>query len=84
MKKGDKIKCVNGDFDHVHSDKTIPREYLTIKLPKEGKIYTVRSVVETEVGDAIRLVEIKNKKIHHDMGGLQEPAFSMFRFKKVK
>lgn len=79
MEVGHKLICVNATFDL--SDSSIPREYKEIKIPYEGDEYTIRQVVNTEYGTGVRLEEIKNKEIHHDRGGLQEPIFSISRFR---
>lgn len=77
MKKGDKVICI---ADKVIFDKHTPREYRSIELPKKRKLYTIREVVKNDYGTGIRLEEIKNPKIYHDQGGLQEPMFSTARF----
>lgn len=80
MQKGDKVICVNDQFNY--NDPQIPKEYLTISVPVKGEEYTIREVVRTNYGIGIRLEEIKNKQIYHTVGGWQEPIFSVVKFIK--
>jgi hypothetical protein len=84
LKKGDKVKCINDEFDYT--DPELPKEYRKITVPVEGKLYLIREVVDSQQGKGIRLEEINNKPIYHDRGrgGWHEPVFSPLRFKKVK
>ena len=78
FKKDDAVICIADKFIF---DKHTPFEYHYIELPKKNKIYIIRSVVNTDYGQGIRLKEIKNSKIWHDHGGWQEPIFGSNRFK---
>lgn len=81
MKVGDKIICMDDSYTlSAH----VPKEYSDIERPKRGIEYTIREVVDTGYGLAVRLVEIVNKRVRHDVGGVQEPAFMLSRFKKSR
>ena len=75
---GQKVRCIADKFDFNSS--WMPKEYHDITLPKKGKYYTVRDVVITDFGVGLRLLEIVNPVIHHDIGGDREPIFGTNRF----
>jgi len=78
LKIGDKVKCID---DYFIDEATNPFRVSELKLPKEGEVYTIRKVVETEYGRGIRLKEIVNKKYYFDdIHKEQEPIFGVDRF----
>lgn len=81
MKKGDKVLCINGTF-HVGPDQPFTPEQ--IRFPEKGETYTIREIVRTRFGLAIRLVEIVNPQFDYDIGGLQEPAWHPNRFRVIQ
>lgn len=78
MKKGDKVICIDDVFK---LNSNIPKAYENLTHPKLNQIYTIRSVIKTEYGTGIRLIEIINPKIKHDKGGTKEPIYMTNRFK---
>jgi|GEM_PF-2540346 len=80
IKKGDTVYLQDDHFDF--NQKGVPKEYKDIQTPKKNEPYTVRELVSTPDGVGIRLEEIVNNKIWHDVGGLQEPVFAIERFFK--
>lgn len=79
MKVGDKIVCMDDVFVFDHH---APKEYREMITPKRGIEYTIRDLVDTGYGLGVRLVEIVNKRVRHDIGGNQEPVFMLTRFQK--
>ena len=75
--KGQKVVCIN---DTYKFDKSNPREYKDIIFPEKNQIYTIRGIVK----GGLKFEEIKNKDIHHDVGGYQEPVFSPVRFEPLR
>lgn len=81
IKKDDKVKCVDAYFV---DDPELPFFAGEIRLPKKGKIYTVRDIVDTGYGIGVRLAEIKNRKFYFDnIKKHQELVFAIERFKRV-
>ena len=79
MKKGDRVKCINGYFE---DDETNPFKISELNLPKENELYTIRQVVITNYGTGIRLTEIVNKEYYFEnIHAEEEPIFGINRFK---
>lgn len=74
---GMRVRCIDGKFS---PDPELPYGPKDIALPTQGKIYTIRQVVQTMTTPGLLLSEIRNLKFHHDIGGIQEPCFSLERF----
>lgn len=83
MKIGDKVKCINDVFKF---DRSTPKEYNGIKLPKKDEIYTIRRVVVARYDQSYGLLleEIKNPEIYHSNGGKKEPIFGIERFVDIQ
>jgi len=78
FKRGDKIKCID---DHFVDEKTNPFKKSDMTLPKKGKTYTIRRIIDTPYGKGLRLKEIKNKKYYFEnIKRYQEPIFAIERF----
>jgi hypothetical protein len=79
FKKADRVICINDQFQ---PDRQHPFLYSEISLPKKGRIYTVREVVQTPLhGEGLRLLELQSPTYRHDIGGVEEPCFSPSRFR---
>jgi hypothetical protein len=81
IKVGIKVRCID---DHFEDDRTNPFRMSELNLPKRGKIYTVRAVVQADppYGTGIRLQEIKNRTYYFDSSKrCREPIFSTRRFR---
>jgi transposase len=81
-KKGDKVICVDDDFDE--------RLYDVIQnFPKINTVYTIRDVATTGGIPCYYLEEIKNKSlevvdnVYFHTTFKMEPRFIYFRFKKI-
>jgi hypothetical protein len=75
--KGQKVVCID---DIYKIDKTHPQDYKRIVYPVKNSIYTIRDIVK----GGLKFEEIKNKDIHHDVGGYKEPVFSTSRFEPLR
>lgn len=75
MKRGGKVRCINGDFHLPFGSKW--------KIPKEGEIYTISDVIPTVSGEGIYLEEIQNGKVYYVSGCMQEPLWDSKRFVSI-
>lgn len=75
FKRGNQVVCVDGRFGpSMYGDEA--------SFPVEGRIYTVREVVQTpKRGPGVRLIKCQSRQFDHDLGGLQESCFAPSRFR---
>ncbi len=77
---GKLVRCINASFQSRSTD---PFRAHEINLPELNGIYTIREVINTGYGIALRLEEIVNREYYHTLGGWQEPAFDSGRFRII-
>ena len=70
IKKGSRVKCIDGDFSKYDASKIYG-----ISFPEECVIYTTREVIKTGGQEAILVEEVRNNRV-----GSYEPAFLKYRF----
>ncbi len=77
MKVGQEVVCIDDNF--------MPEQILLIpNRPVEDKIYTIRDIFSTRMGQAVHLEEIANPPLEHPSGlGTFEPSFSVDRFRPL-
>jgi hypothetical protein len=79
--KGDRVRCLQSV---KRIDVDLPYFLDDLSLPVQGRIYTVREVVETPAhGDGLRFLELQNRTFSHDVVGEEEPCFSPDMFELV-
>ncbi|MBX9740960.1 MAG: hypothetical protein K2X62_12835 [Beijerinckiaceae bacterium] len=79
--KGDKVRCLQ---TIQRLDVDLPYFLSELSLPVEGRVYTVREVVETPAhGEGLRFLELQNQTYQHDHVGEEEPCFSPDMFELV-
>jgi len=79
--KGDRVRCVQGV---ARIDADLPYFLDELSLPVEGRVYTVREVVETLAhGQGLRFLELQNRTWAHDKVGEEEPCFSPDMFELI-
>lgn len=79
-KVGDRVICVDDDFDVGHHP-----VYRTASLPTKGGVYTVRGFYESTLkGVAVLLDEIVNPPMPSVTLGWRELGFKPKRFRKVQ
>lgn len=80
MIKGQDVECIDDSFEQTFKS-------ICKRLPKKGKIYTIRDIViiymdQNNAVPAVLLKGIRNKPIEL-INFIGEPAFGMHRFKAV-
>ena len=79
--RGDRVRCLQSV---LRIDVDLPYFLGDLSLPVEGRIYTVREVVQTPAhGEGLRFLELQNPTFDHDVVGYEEPCFSPEMFTLV-
>lgn len=83
MKPGTKVICID---DSIKEGKEEFVKYAFPSWIKEGKIYTVRAIVDNQgIVPGLLLNEVVNPHIFiHLVKSVQEPAFRLDRFKELE
>jgi len=85
FERGEKIKCINGDFSNLQHNVKMDIWLDHLSFPKTNKTYTVRNIIAfpEKNTNGLLLEEIKNPPCYPLRGLVVELNFDEKRFRKL-